>query len=53
MPHAPSREWTAFGEQLKALRKAAGLTRTDIAEKLRVHVSSVSGWELGKRLPNW
>ncbi len=51
MPNARPREWTAFGDQLRALRKAAGLTRIDIAEKLRVHISSVSGWELGKRLP--
>jgi transcriptional regulator with XRE-family HTH domain len=41
----------AFAEQFRALRKAAGLTRTDIAQKLHVHVSSVSGWELGKRQP--
>lgn len=51
MATAPARDWLAFGKQLRALRNAAGLTRADIAEKMRVHVSSVSGWELGKRLP--
>ena len=51
MSDSASREWVAFGQQLRALRKTAGLTRCDVAEKLRVHVSSVSGWELGKRLP--
>ena len=40
-----------FGAQLRALRQQAGLTRGELAERLRVHVSSVSGWEMGKRLP--
>jgi transcriptional regulator with XRE-family HTH domain len=51
MRRNPAPDFTAFGEQVRTLRRAAGLTRQDLAAKLRVHVSSVSGWELGKRLP--
>ena len=38
-------------DRLKQLRKALGLKQRDIAEKLGVDVSSVSGWESGRPIP--
>ena len=36
---------TAFGRQLKNLRKLRGLTQPQLAEELRVSPASVSNWE--------
>ena len=38
-------------ERLKYLRKKAGLTQKQIAEKLQVGQNSYSNWEKGKRTP--
>ncbi|RSI91154.1 helix-turn-helix domain-containing protein [Streptococcus mitis] len=38
-------------ERLKNLRKKAGLTQKQIAEKLQVGQNSYSNWEKGKRTP--
>lgn len=38
-------------ERLKNLRKKAGLTQKQIAEKLQVGQNSYSNWEIGKRTP--
>ena len=38
-------------ERLKNLRKEAGLTQRQIAEKLQVGQNSYSNWEKGKRTP--
>lgn len=38
-------------ERLKNLRKEAGLTQKQIAEKLQVGQNSYSNWEKGKRTP--
>lgn len=38
-------------ERLKSLRKKAGLTQKQIAEKLQVGQNSYSNWEKGKRTP--
>lgn len=34
-----------FGERLKELRKTAGITQSDLAEKLNIHLQTVSKWE--------
>lgn len=39
------------GQRLQRLRKARGLSRRDLAERLHVDVTSLAGWEAGKRLP--
>ena len=40
-----------FGENLKKLRKQAGLTRSALAEKISYSEKSVEKWEFGKALP--
>ncbi|EIC74933.1 helix-turn-helix domain-containing protein [Streptococcus oralis] len=40
-----------LAERLKNLRKEAGLTQKQIAEKLQVGQNSYSNWEKGKRTP--
>ncbi|MCA1572379.1 MAG: helix-turn-helix domain-containing protein [Chloroflexi bacterium] len=41
-----------FGEYLRGLRKAAGLTQDKLARKLEVHSSQISRWETGENLPD-
>lgn len=43
--------WHAVGLRIRRLREAKGLSRLQLARKLDVDVSSLSGWEGGKRLP--
>ena len=40
-----------FHEKLYALRKASGMTQTDLAEKLDVSRQAVSRWEMGTAKP--
>lgn len=40
------------GENLSALRKYAGLTQTDVANKFNYSDKAVSKWEKGESLPN-
>ena len=40
------------GEKIQALRKAAGLTQAQLAERLFVSRELVSKWELGQRRPD-
>lgn len=42
-----------FGEKLKELRKAAGLSQAEVSEKTGLDQSSISLWERGERDPNW
>jgi transcriptional regulator with XRE-family HTH domain len=42
---------TAVGRRIRHLREAQGLSRTDLARAIDVDVSSIAGWEGGKRLP--
>lgn len=41
-----------FGERLKNLRKAAGITQQELADKLNVHPQTVSKWERGITEPD-
>ena len=41
-----------FGEKLRALRKAAGMTQTDLANRLHITKSVVSYYELLERSPS-
>ena len=38
-------------EQIKELRKHLGLTQTEFAEKIGVHLQTVSRWERGEMIP--
>ncbi len=42
----------AFAERLKELRKGAGLTQSALAERLNVHLQTVSKWERGITEPD-
>ncbi len=42
-----------FPERLKLLRKDMGMKQSDLAEKLKVSKSAVSGWEVGRNQPNY
>ena len=41
-----------FAEQLKKLRKKSGLSQKEFAERVGVHMQSVSKWERGVMLPD-
>ena len=41
------------GEKIRAARKKAGLTQTELAERLGVGYSAVGQWELGLRNPKF
>lgn len=40
-----------IGQKIKSLRKSRGLTQTELAEKLGLRCSTVSGYETGYRTP--
>ena len=42
---------TTFAERLKTLRKKAGLTQEEFAERIGVHSVTISKWEMGKQIP--
>ncbi len=42
-----------FGEKLRELRTAAGLTQTELAEKAGLHRQAIAKLELGERQPAW
>jgi len=42
---------SAFGIHIRSLRKRAGLSQEDIAEKVGIHVTYLSGIERGLRNP--
>ena len=44
-------EW--FGERLKELREAAGLTQAELAERAGLSQRAVSHWEQKLREPSW
>lgn len=39
-----------FGERLKSLRKAADITQQELADRVGVHLQTVSKWERGVSL---
>lgn len=41
-----------FGERLKELRRAAGITQAELAEKLNLHLQTISKWERGLYEPD-
>ena len=41
-----------IGEQLKAIRRGAGLTQENVAEKLCITRQALSNWEQGKTIPD-
>jgi transcriptional regulator with XRE-family HTH domain len=43
--------YAAIGRRIRQQRESMGLSRQDIATRLKVHVSSLVGWEQGRRLP--
>lgn len=42
-----------FGKRLQELRKAAGLTQKELAEKAGLSQNGISNWETGDRDPVW
>lgn len=40
------------GEEIKAVRKKAGMTQTELAERLGVSKGTVAMWELNQRNPS-
>lgn len=51
LPDAEQRQKT-FGRQLAAARSSAGVTQEDLAARLEVKQSTVSGWENGVNPPD-
>lgn len=43
---------THFGKRISVLRRKAGLSQTDLAEKLGVTSQTVSKWERGNAIPD-
>ena len=41
-----------LGENIKAARKAAGMTQKELAECLEVYQKDISRWELNELTPN-
>ena len=48
---AMTSETSAIGRRIRHLRETKGLSRAALARKIDVDVSSIAGWESGKRLP--
>lgn len=42
-----------FPKRLKALRQENNMLQQDLAEKLKVSKSTVSGWEVGRNQPDY
>lgn len=47
----PKSTMAAVGRRIRHLREAQGISRTELARAIDVDVSSIAGWEGGKRLP--
>lgn len=41
-----------FGERLKNLRKEAGLTQDELANRTHLSQTAISNWEAGNRIPS-
>jgi transcriptional regulator with XRE-family HTH domain len=42
-----------FGQRLKELREAAGLSQGNLADKAGINRQDISKYECGRRLPTW
>ena len=42
----------SFGQRLKEIRRESGLSQTDLATLLGVHLMTVSRWETSANIPN-
>ncbi len=49
--HISRQPFTEIGKRITELRVAKGLSRRELADRLKVNVTSLGGWEGGKRLP--
>jgi len=49
---APSREFCVDAAQIKAIRKATGLSQAKLAALLDVQVTTLQNWEQGRRAPS-
>ena len=49
---APSREFYVDAAQIKAIRKATGLSQAKLAALLDVQVTTLQNWEQGRREPS-
>lgn len=47
MPSKPSKELIEFGRRMAAARKAAGLSQTELGEKVELHRVSIARLERG------
>jgi len=43
---------TGLGEKIRLLRRKAGMTQTDLADKMYVSFQAISSWECGSTLPD-
>ena len=41
-----------FGETLATVRKAAGMTQDELADRIHVARNTISGWEHGRTVPS-
>lgn len=44
---------TAFGTRLRQLREAAGLTQTELGERVGIYYQNIAKYERGAVQPNW
>ena len=51
MPHKKRQIDSTFGKRLKTFREERGLTLDDMAEKMNVHRTTISKYELSQRDP--
>lgn len=50
--NSPSGLWANFGPILKHWRLSQNMAQKEIASDLDIHISVVSAWERGARIPN-
>lgn len=48
---APSREFHVDAIQVKAIRKATGLTQVRFAQRIGIEIATLQNWEQGRREP--
>jgi transcriptional regulator with XRE-family HTH domain len=52
MHYAHVHDSRAWGEHLAEIRRNAGLTQVDVAERSGIDQGTISRWEQGKRVPD-